>query len=592
MSPQRNARRRVHLGAARRAAAHRARRAPRGTSTSTAGGAGSAARAARRSSGRTRRNRRSPSRPARSTRPTGLATETPHLRRATPRTGRIRRARPSSIAAVRIDVLNGVNLDMLGRRDPTQYGYGSLQDLETQVYAWARELALQVRCRQTNHEGEYVEFLHAALDNADALVVNPGSWTHYSWAIRDALEPFAGRSSRCTSPTSTPARSGAVTACSRAWRRSGSPDRESTATARRSSCSRNGGTHESDRAARGDARRRRCSSPGSSTCRYLTGFESSNAALLVDPAGDATLYTDFRYADAARAIDGRDVRADAAERRHGARRSGSRAAGSPSRRGTSRSPTPTRSAPAASSSCRRHGLVESLARGQGRRASSTRSAARPRSPTGSTRSSAAQRFVGRTEAELAWWLEQAWHEAGPTARRSTRSSRSARTARGRTRSSRDEPIPEGTLVVVDAGCAVDGYRSDCTRTFFTGEPEGRLAGAVRPVPHGTARRARRGRPGAVGRDVDAASRARDRGGGDGRAVRARARSRRRARRPRGAEHAAGVRRCPRARERRHGRAGASTCPATSASGSRTWSSSPRTGASGSRPSRRSPVLVG
>ena len=49
-----------------------------------------------------------------------------------------------------------------------------------------------MRCRQTNHEGEYVEFLHAALDNADALVVNPGAWTHYSWAIHDALEPFAG----------------------------------------------------------------------------------------------------------------------------------------------------------------------------------------------------------------------------------------------------------------------------------------------------------------------------------------------------------------------------------------------------------------
>jgi len=93
---------------------------------------------------------------------------------------------------MRIDVLNGVNLDLLGRRDPETYGAGSLQDLETQVYAWARERSLQVRCRQTNHEGEYVEFLHAALGNADALVVNPGAWTHYSWAIRDALEPFEG----------------------------------------------------------------------------------------------------------------------------------------------------------------------------------------------------------------------------------------------------------------------------------------------------------------------------------------------------------------------------------------------------------------
>ena len=89
---------------------------------------------------------------------------------------------------MRIDVLNGVNLDLLGRRDPDVYGSDSLQDLETKVYAWARELALQVRCRQTNHEGEYVEWLHQALDAADGLVLNPGAWTHYSWAIRDAAE--------------------------------------------------------------------------------------------------------------------------------------------------------------------------------------------------------------------------------------------------------------------------------------------------------------------------------------------------------------------------------------------------------------------
>jgi 3-dehydroquinate dehydratase-2 len=93
---------------------------------------------------------------------------------------------------VRIDVLNGVNLDLLGRRDPAQYGEGSLQDLETRVYAWARDLSVQVRCRQTNHEGEFVEWIHQALTGADALIVNPGAWTHYSWAIRDALEPFEG----------------------------------------------------------------------------------------------------------------------------------------------------------------------------------------------------------------------------------------------------------------------------------------------------------------------------------------------------------------------------------------------------------------
>ena len=92
---------------------------------------------------------------------------------------------------MRIQVLNGVNLDQLGRRDPDTYGSATLQDLETRIYEWARQLELQVRCRQTNHEGEYVSFCHQALDDADALVVNPGAWTHYAWAIRDALEVAA-----------------------------------------------------------------------------------------------------------------------------------------------------------------------------------------------------------------------------------------------------------------------------------------------------------------------------------------------------------------------------------------------------------------
>ncbi len=93
---------------------------------------------------------------------------------------------------MRIEVLNGVNLDLLGRRDVETYGAATLQDLETRIYQWARDLDVQVRCRQTNHEGEYVGFCHDALDEADGIVVNPGAWTHYAWAIRDALEPFGG----------------------------------------------------------------------------------------------------------------------------------------------------------------------------------------------------------------------------------------------------------------------------------------------------------------------------------------------------------------------------------------------------------------
>jgi 3-dehydroquinate dehydratase II len=89
---------------------------------------------------------------------------------------------------MRIDVLNGVNLDVLGKRDPALYGGLSLQDLETQIYKWGSELGAQVRCRQTNQEGLFVAWLHDAAEVTDGVIVNPGAWTHYSWAIRDAVE--------------------------------------------------------------------------------------------------------------------------------------------------------------------------------------------------------------------------------------------------------------------------------------------------------------------------------------------------------------------------------------------------------------------
>jgi len=85
-------------------------------------------------------------------------------------------------------VLNGVNLDVLGRRDPAIYGGISLNELESRIYGWANELDVTARCRQTNSEGEYIGWIHDAYDNVDALIVNPGAWSHYSYAIRDALE--------------------------------------------------------------------------------------------------------------------------------------------------------------------------------------------------------------------------------------------------------------------------------------------------------------------------------------------------------------------------------------------------------------------
>jgi len=77
---------------------------------------------------------------------------------------------------------------MLGSRDPALYGGLGLSELETRIYQWAVKLECTVRCRQTNHEGEFIDWCHETVESADGVVVNPGAWSHYSWAIRDAVE--------------------------------------------------------------------------------------------------------------------------------------------------------------------------------------------------------------------------------------------------------------------------------------------------------------------------------------------------------------------------------------------------------------------
>ena len=88
----------------------------------------------------------------------------------------------------RVAVLHGVNFDVLERRDPAIYGGFSLPDLEVQIQRFARDLGIETSFTQTNPEGEFCEALHKSVEGADGLVVNAGAWTHYSYAIRDALE--------------------------------------------------------------------------------------------------------------------------------------------------------------------------------------------------------------------------------------------------------------------------------------------------------------------------------------------------------------------------------------------------------------------
>lgn len=92
------------------------------------------------------------------------------------------------MARRRVDVIHGVNLDQLGKRDPDVYGTFTLSELETRIKGWANELEIDPTFWQTNHEGDFCEQLHVARERADALILNPGAWTHYSYAIRDALE--------------------------------------------------------------------------------------------------------------------------------------------------------------------------------------------------------------------------------------------------------------------------------------------------------------------------------------------------------------------------------------------------------------------
>jgi 3-dehydroquinate dehydratase II len=93
-----------------------------------------------------------------------------------------------TITRNRVEVMHGVNLDQLGRRDPALYGALTLTELELRIEGRAQELGLRASFFQSNHEGAFIERLHALRDDADAVLLNPGAWTHYAWAIRDALE--------------------------------------------------------------------------------------------------------------------------------------------------------------------------------------------------------------------------------------------------------------------------------------------------------------------------------------------------------------------------------------------------------------------
>jgi Xaa-Pro aminopeptidase len=243
---------------------------------------------------------------------------------------------------------------------------------------------------------------------------------------------------------------------------------------------------------------------GQANVRYLTGLASSNAAVLVEPDGNATLYTDFRYANRARALEGVDV----VETARGLLPAlGELLAGRRVQFEEQHLPHALYRvlAEAGVDAIPSTGLVEKLRAVK----DADEIATMRRGGELSDEIFAAlahERFTGRTERELAWWIERCFREAGAEG-----VSFEAVVAAGPNASSPhavpgDTPIEAGVLVTIDAGCILDGYCSDCTRTFAVGEVPARLAEL-----HGLCLGAQLAglaavAPGVSGRDADAASR--------------------------------------------------------------------------------------
>ena len=238
--------------------------------------------------------------------------------------------------------------------------------------------------------------------------------------------------------------------------------------------------------------------------RYLTGLSSSNAAVLVASDGEATLFTDFRYAQKAQALDGirfeqtaRAVIADLATRLAG------RTIGIEADVLTVASHETLKDGGV--ETVLRQGLVERLR------------AVKEPAELEKIREAAAisdlmfaalaeEQFTGRTERELSWRVRELFHEHGSSELAFDSIVAAAENGASPHADVRDAEIPAGTLVTIDAGCRIDGYASDCTRTFATGDLPDELARAYEVCLEAQVAGLEAFGPGASGRDVDAAAR--------------------------------------------------------------------------------------
>ena len=237
--------------------------------------------------------------------------------------------------------------------------------------------------------------------------------------------------------------------------------------------------------------------------RYLTSLASSNAAVLVEPDGDATLFTDFRYAQRASALDIRFEQTARAVIGDLATRLAGRTIGVEAHVLT-----------VASHEALRAGGVETvLSSGLVERLRAVKEPAEIETlrEAGAISDAvfgalAEERFVGRTERELSWRVRELFHEHGSSELSFDTAVASAENGASPHAEVRDVPIPANTLVTIDAGCRVDGYASDCTRTYATGDLPDELARAYEVCLEAQLAGLEAIGPGVSGRDGDAGSR--------------------------------------------------------------------------------------
>ena len=427
-------------------------------------------------------------------------------------------------------LLHGPNLNLLGEREPEVYGTDTLDDYVTFATRGGRAHQLTIEALQTNHEGELVEHIHHARGRCAAIIINPGAFTHYAWAIHDALAAFEGpvvevhisnpnarepwRHTSVIAPVATGSIMGfgkhgydlAIRAVAAKLDRDERRSHRSSTPAEPTGSARGGG-----RTRPGRARRHRPHQH-----RWLTGFSGSNASLAVLP-DRCVLVTDGRYGDRPRdelgaaGVDGEVVVGFTQSEQH-ARLVDAFAGGRFGRRRGASAVTHARWRGAREPTCpivAADGLVE-----DGRRTKDAGELARiaRRVPVRRRR---ARR--GRADARRR-------HDRGrrprpssstacactvPTARATTRSSPAdPNTPHGRTTVPTSRMIVDGDTVVIDVGALVDGYHSDMTRSFVIGSPSDSQQRDLRVAARDPARRTgrRRGRA-CPPKDVDAVCRA-------------------------------------------------------------------------------------